>query len=301
MLPLRLFVYDPKSDTHQNLGKAAFSNGEIYSMASLDGELYLCSYPEGRLSVYDPKKPLRFGDKEGSNPRELGSLGESLYRPRAMVAGPHGRVYIGGYPDYGLIGGAIGVYDPKTNGKRIFRNVVENQSVASLAYLESLDLLAAGSSVRGGTGTHAIEKEAKLMLWDPGEEKKVFDIVPVPEARTILSIVAANGNILYGITDNGKVFVFDAGKREIKKVFDLGFKDPKEVSLQAGPDGKLYGLARETIFSIDPNNGQVSLLGKSPTEIDSGMALLGRKIYYGSGANLWEFEIPMEPGLKPAE
>ena len=91
------------------------------------------------------------------------------------------------------------------------------------------------------------------------------------------------------------------GKREIKKVFDLGFKDPKEVSLQAGPDGKLYGLAREAIFSIDPNNGQVSLLAKSPTEIDSGMALLGRKIYYGSGANLWEFEIPMEPGLKPAE
>jgi hypothetical protein len=29
--------------------------------------------------------------------------------------------------------------------------------------------------------------------------------------------------------------------------------------------------------------------------------LLGRKIYYGSGANLWEFEIPMEPGLKPTE
>jgi hypothetical protein len=31
---------------------------------------------------------------------------------------------------------------------------------------------------RGGTGTHAIEKEAKLMLWDK-KKKKVFDIVPV--------------------------------------------------------------------------------------------------------------------------
>jgi hypothetical protein len=301
MLPLRLFVFDPKSSAHQNLGKAAFSNGEIYSMGTLDGVLYLCSYPEGRLSVYDPKKPLRFGDKEDSNPRELCSLGESLYRPRAMVAGPHGRIYIGGYPDYGLLGGAIGVYDPKTNEKRIFRNAVENQSVASLAYLESLDLLAVGSSVRGGSGTHAIEKEAKLMLWDPKGEKKVFDIVPVPEARTVLSLVAATGKILYGVADNGKVFVFDAEKREIINVFDLGVKDPKEVSLQAGPDGKLYGLAKETIFSIDPKNGQVSLLAKSPTEIDAGMALLGRKIYYGSGANLWEFEIPMESGLKPTE
>ena len=77
----------------------------------------------------------------------------------------------------------MGVYEPKTNEKRIFRHVVENQSIASLAYLESLDLMAAGSSVRGGTGTHAVEKEAKLMLWDPKEEKKVFDTVPVPEAK----------------------------------------------------------------------------------------------------------------------
>jgi hypothetical protein len=30
------------------------------------------------------------------------------------------------------------------------------------------------------------------------------------------------------------------------------------------------------------------------------MAMLGRKIYYGSGANLYEFEIPIEPS-KPVE
>jgi hypothetical protein len=30
------------------------------------------------------------------------------------------------------------------------------------------------------------------------------------------------------------------------------------------------------------------------------MAMLGRKIYFGSRANLWEFEIPVEPS-KPVE
>ncbi len=301
MLPLRLFVYDPEKNTHEDLGKAAFATGEIYSMASLDGNLYLCSYPEGHLSVYNPRKPLQFGDKEDSNPRELGPLGESLYRPRAMVAGPHGRVYIGGYPDYGLIGGGLGVYDPKKNEKRTFRNIIQNQSIASLVYIEKLDLLAAGGSVRGGTGTHAIEKEAKFMLWDPKDERKVFEIIPVPEARTILSLASTSNGILYGITDTEKVFVFDAGKREMRKVFDLGLKDPLEISLQPGPEGKLYGLANGAIFAIDPKSDQVSLLAKPPTEIDSGMALLGRKIYYGSSANLWEFEIPKEPSLKPAE
>ena len=300
MLPLRLFVYDPRNNSLANLGKASHATGEIYSMSSLNGKLYLCSYPEARLSVYDPSKPLRFGDSEDSNPRDLGLMGEELYRPRAMITGPHGNVYIGGYPDYGLLGGAIGVYDPERNEKRVHRHVITNQSIASLSYIEKLGLIAAGSSVRGGTGTRAVEKEAKLMLWDPKEEKKVFEIVPVPGAKTILSLATTVDGLVYGITNNEKVFVFDPGKREIEKIFDLGFKEPREISLQLGPDLRLYGLAKEAIFFIDPRNDQVSLVADPPVPISSGMAMVGRKIYYGSGANLWEFEIPIEPS-KPVE
>jgi outer membrane protein assembly factor BamB len=300
MLPLRLFVYDPQTQSLKNLGKASIATGEIYSMDSLNGKLYLCSYPEARLSVYDPQKPLRFGDKEDSNPRDLGPIGNEQYRPRTMIAGPHGRVYIGSYPDYGLLGGAISVYDPKKNEKRVYRHIVQNQSIASLAYIEKFDLIAGGSSIRGGTGTHAIEKEAKLILWDPKEERKIFEIVPVPEAKAILSLAVTVDGMLYGITDNEKVFVFDSERREVKKIFDLGFKEPRGISLQLGPDLRLYGLAKEAIFFIDPRNDQVSLVLSPPVPIHSGMAMLGRKIYFGSGANLWEFEILIEPS-KPVE
>jgi hypothetical protein len=301
MLPLRLFVYDPKDDLLTNLGKAAYADGEIYSMGVLDGKLYLCSYPGARLSIYDPKKPLRFGDKEDNNPRDLGPLGGEQDRPRAMITGPHGKVYIGSYPDYGLFGGAISVYDPKKDEKKVYRNIVMNQSIASLAYVEKLDLIAAGSSVRGGAGTRAIEKEARLILWNPKEEKKIFEIVPVTGAKTILSLAVAINGKLYGITDNEKVFIFDAVKGEVEKVFDLGYKDPIDISLQLGSDGKLYGLAKEAIFSIDPKDCQISLLAKPPVPIDAGMAILGRKIYYGSGANLYEFEIPLNPSTQPTE
>lgn len=300
MLPLRLFAYDPSSNSLVNLGKASHATGEIYSMGSLNGKLYLCSYPEARLSVYDPNKPFRFGDNEDANPRDLGPMGGELYRPRAMVAGPHGNVYIGGYPDYGLLGGAISVYDPKKNEKRVYRHVIQNQSIASLAYIDKLDLIAAGSSVRGGTGTRAIEKEARLILWDPKEEKKTFETVPVPGAKTILSLAVGVNGMLYGITDNEKIFVFDPESREGKRILDLGFKEPAEISLQSGPDLRLYGLAKEAIFFVDPRNDQVSLVAKPPVPIHSGMAILGRKIYFGSGANLWEFEIPVEPS-KPVE
>jgi hypothetical protein len=300
MLPLRLFVYDPQSHSLVNLGKASYAAGEVYSMGALDGKLYLCSYPEARLSIYDPNKPLRFGNDEEANPRDLGPMGEGLYRPRAMITGPHGKVYIGGYPDYGLLGGAISVYEPKRNEKRVYRHVIQNQSIASLAYIEKFDLIAGGSSIRGGTGTHAIEKEAILMLWDPKEEKKIFEVVPVPEAKTILSLAATIEGLLYGITNNEKVFVFDPERREVKKIIDLGFKEPREISLQLGVDQRLYGLAKEAIFFIDPRNDQVSLVMKPPVPIYSGMAILGRKIYFGSGANLWEFEIPLDSD-KPVE
>jgi hypothetical protein len=217
-----------------------------------------------------------------------------------MIAGPHGRVYIGSYPDYGLLGGAISVYDPMKNEKRVYRHIAQNQSIASLAYIDKLDLIAAGSSVRGGTGTHAVEKEARIILWDPKEEKKIFEVIPVPEARTILSLATTVDGIIYGITNDEKVFVFDPEKREVRKIFDLGFKEPREISLLLGPDLRLYGLAKEAIFFIDPRNDEVTLIGKPLVPIHSGMALLGRKIYYGSGANLWEFEIPNEPS-KPVE
>ena len=154
--------------------------------------------------------------------------------------------------------------------------------------------MAAGGSVRGGSGTRAIEKEARLILWDPKEEKKIFEIVPVLDAKTILSLAATEEGTLYGITDTEKGFVLDVEKRAIRTVFDLGFKGPLEVSLQPGPDKRLYGLAQGAIFAIDPGNGEISLVAQPPVPIDSGMAILGRKIYFGAGASLWEFEIPPE-------
>lgn len=300
MLPLRLFVYDSEKDSLNNLGKASQADGEIYSMGVLDGKLYLCSYPEARLSIYDPKKPTRFGEGEDDNPRDVGPFGDDQYRPRAMVAGPQGKVYVGSFPDYGHRGGAISVYDPVKKVKRVFRHIVPNQSIASLASIERLNLLAAGSSIHGGTGTQAIEKEAKLILWDPKEEKKIFEITPVPDAKTILSLASTDDGILYGITDNEKVFVFDSETKEMKKVLDLEFKKPIATSLHLGPSRKLYGLSSETVFVVDPKDDRISFLGKSPVPIHSGMAILGLKIYFGSGAHLWEFEIPLDPP-KPTE
>ena len=294
MLPLWLFVYDPQDQSLTNLGQAAQASGQVYSMGTYGDKLYLCSYPGARISIYDPKKLIRFGDGEDANPRDLGPLGEGQDRPRAMIAGPHGKIFIGSYPDYGNHGGAISVYDPKKNERRNYRHIVKDQSIASLAYIEKLDLIAVGSSVRGGGGTRAIEKEARLILWDPKAEKKIFEVVPVPEARAIISLAVTPDGLIYGITDNEKVFVFDPVQKEVRKIFDLGLKRPVEVSFQMGPDGLLYGLTQEMIFFIQPGKDQAFPMAKPPVPITSGMTISGRMIYFGSHANLYQFEIPSD-------
>jgi hypothetical protein len=40
-----VFVFDPETQSLKNLGKAAKASGEVYSMGSYEGKLYLCSYP----------------------------------------------------------------------------------------------------------------------------------------------------------------------------------------------------------------------------------------------------------------
>ena len=46
--------------------------------------------------------------------RAIGACRGGVYRPRAMVTGPMGRVWIASVPDYGLWGGPLSWFDPGT-------------------------------------------------------------------------------------------------------------------------------------------------------------------------------------------
>jgi outer membrane protein assembly factor BamB len=62
ILPLHLFRYNPGTGELIDLGKASSAGGEAYSMANLDGKIYISAYTGATLSVYDPAKPYAFGN-----------------------------------------------------------------------------------------------------------------------------------------------------------------------------------------------------------------------------------------------
>ena len=94
ILPLHLFRYNPETGELVDLGKASSAGGEAYSMANLEGKLYISAYTGATLSVYDPTKPYAFGNTPESTPRDLGRMDKISYRPRSTLAGPLGRVWV---------------------------------------------------------------------------------------------------------------------------------------------------------------------------------------------------------------
>ena len=146
-LPNEVFRYDPQAGRTEHLG--GMPSGEVYSMLDDAGKLYLCYYGGAVMNLYDPAKPFwKFGTGADCNPISFGGIGDGHLRPRAMIRGPGGLIYIGSEPPYGQLGGALGVWDPRQN-KTVenYRNVVTNQSIVSLAYEPRSGLIFGGSAM----------------------------------------------------------------------------------------------------------------------------------------------------------
>jgi len=174
MLPERLFQYDPATGALTDFGACSTSGGEAYSMGNLDGTLYIASYPKAMLSIYDPSKPYRFGTDAAANPREVGRPDSVAYRPRAMVAGPEGKVWIASQPDYGMWGGTLASFDPRTETFTSHRHLIPDCACQSLTWLAEDGLLLVGLAIEGGTGTRPRAERAGLVLWDPAADAPVW-------------------------------------------------------------------------------------------------------------------------------
>lgn len=296
ILPLHLFRYDADTGELKDLGQCSVANGEAYSMANLDGQMYICSYGSAYLSVYDPSKPYHFGPEPTDNPRDLGTMdGGISLRPRTMLAGPLGRVWTGSYPAYGTWGGPLACYDPKTGEKRSYRHILPDQSVCALAWAESLGLIVGGASIQGGTGTQPKATEAALFLWDPVKERRVWRQAPRPGATAITSLLAGPDGMIYGIAlgrDFRELFAFDPKARQFVRSLPVPEGRALECSLQSGPDGRIYGVTSDVVYRLEPGADEVEILARVPGEIDIPGPLVGKTLYFAKGHRLRALTLP---------
>ncbi|MCK4590259.1 MAG: hypothetical protein KAT86_00795 [Candidatus Latescibacteria bacterium] len=289
-LPLELFWYDPRTGEMKNPGNPTSVNGEIYSFVHLGEKLYMCAYPGGWLSVYDPEKPWNYGTKPENNPYGFGRIGDGHLRPRAMIVGQDKRLYIGSLPPYGQLGGALGVYDPDKNQVvENYRNLIPNQSIVALVQEPTTGLIFGGTSVAGGGGAHVTEKDAHLFAWDPEKKEKVIDIIPVPGRGTVISIAQAKEKV-FATLSGPTLVVYDVTKREIVHQADISLGNPLEISLGLWKDGLIYGLTDRCIFTIDPKTYEITEFASPRGHISCGWAITETGIYFGSGVHLMRWK-----------
>lgn len=203
----------------------------------MDGRIYLGGYQRG-MSIYNPftnkidlnissfAQPEAIGFMndmayygtyvgaimyryDPSSPAVLNSNPELVYdithqdRPNAIVSGDN-KLFVGTVPDYGYLGGALAIYDEQSNHWTQYDQVVENQSIISLAYKDGF--LYGGTSVWGGLGSSPAASEAKLFVWDTARNQKVdefsLNIPDIDEApRMIGDISFGPDGLLWGVVD----------------------------------------------------------------------------------------------------
>lgn len=288
ILPLHLFRYNPQNGELVNLGKCSSATGEAYSMANLDGKIYISSYPGATISEYDPTKTYNFGNQPGDNPRDLGRIDDISYRPRCTLAGPLGRVWTASIPDYGRWGGPLSYYDPTTGKKKAYYRICGDASCYTLAHLKDQNLIAAGTSISGGSGTQPKVKQAMLFLWDYETEEKVWEGTLDRPVSTFNALLTGTDGKLYGTVHGGdapdELFVFDPESREFTNCIALPSGRPLDLGLQNGPDGKIYGFTNTCIYRLDSTLLTIEEIIRDSFSIAG--PIVGQEVYFATGHRL---------------
>lgn len=283
ILPLHLFRHDPSTGAMDDLGICTTATGEVYSMANMDGKLYTCSYPGAMLSVYDTKRPYHFGKDSDSNPHELGRMDEISYRPRAMVAGPLGRVWTVSVPNYGMWGGPLSWYEPATELFGTYRDIAGEASCWSLAWLETHGLLAVGTTIEGGTGTQPRVDQASLFLWDYQKEEKAWEGRLPINAMAVNALAVLDAGLLCGTAYTGSesfVFVYNPGDRRFTYVVPLPAGRSLDGGIQNGPDGYVYGFTTGCFYRFDPTAGVVTSIHEEQSAFQIPGPMYGDGVYF---------------------
>jgi|GEM_PF-1196294 len=297
-------IYDPAA------GKYIIQSGSMQQTEGIgfyNGKVYFGTYGQAMIYRYDPTKPINFGNTPEHNPGLVIDIDDDQDRPFVLKAGG-GKLFIGTFPGYGMLGGALAVYDETTGKTETYRNIVNKQSIFGLAYNERDGLLYGGTSVAGGLGVNPSEPAAKLFVWNPATKELVKAFVPQidgVERPQMIGDLSVDGNGLLwagfaGYNSENKVvkgiFAYDPASDSIVKSKIL--LENADMGSMMRPyylrweNGLLYTTIGSQLIVIDPDtlshlklvNQTVNLMTIAPDG----------SVYYASGAKLYKLPVALD-------
>ncbi len=205
--------YHGSSGTRYNIETGeteVFSIGQTEGMTPYQDKMMFGVYAGAQIYALDTTQPI-----SDNNPTKVHDIEDEQDRPFAMTSGD-GYLFAGTISKLGTYGGAISIFDGKN--WETHRNVVEDQSIMGLAYVDGK--LYGSTTIWNGLGIEPTQTAAKIFVWDVESGEKITEFIP--------DITLADG----------------------QKAKAIG-------SLSVGPDGNIWGAAYGTIFAMDPNTYEI--------------------------------------------
>ncbi|GAA3404911.1 hypothetical protein ACFFNY_27855 [Paenibacillus hodogayensis] len=279
-------VYNPmRSDQNTML----YGISQLEGMVAQGDSLYLGGYPNANIYKFKPSAGW------GSLTRLL-SLGESdlQERPYGMAQGD-GKIFIGTVAGSGQLEGALTVYNTVTDTAQVYYNIVPNQSVVSVTYLNGY--VYAGSTIGGGKNTTPTATEAKLVKLNVATGAYTTYTMPV-SSQGITALTVGPDNKIWGLSE-GYLFVFNPATNtveyHVQKFTDVSYTTSSQItrdgSLVMGTAGsnKMFGTIKNHFFSIDTTTKTVTTHYTGTGAVNSAAADSYGNIYFSSGNTLFRW------------
>ncbi|CAM3561198.1 hypothetical protein ERUR111494_00100 [Erysipelothrix urinaevulpis] len=264
-----------------------FKLGQIENMDVLDGTVYFGEYPAAR--VFTMKS-----DAQDLQVKEQFNLtSDKQDRPFKMHAHDK-KMYIGTIGDYGVLDGALGIYDPSTDNLKVHKGLIPNQSIVGIAVKDNL--VYGSTSIHGGLGIEPTETTAKLFIFDTITEEIVL-------VREIEELAHQKVSMISGLSfdETGKLWASANGS-----LFEL---DPDDLSVKRMktiyPSLESYGKWRPIeINFIDDRiyanvGGIVNLFNRETLEnvelvtADKYIVTNDHKVYYADQVDIRSMEFKL--------
>jgi streptogramin lyase len=280
-----IVAFDPT--TRKTAQLKGFTQAE--SGSPLGRTMYFGVYPHCQFYAFDTAQPCNLAN---NNPKKIGELlAHNQSRPVATLAVESlNKVFIANIPEYGALGGGLGIYDATADRLTCHENLITDQSIVSLLYCP--DLLVGGTSISGGLGIKPTQTQAKLFLYDPTNGKIIFETVPVPGKPIVSGLTLGPDGHVWAIAA-GTLFAFDLQSRQVlfrKELFPLDYSDKtlwRDAYMVCHKDGHLYATEAGRFFRIDPVTQSVTILKETGPDLLSTDA--SGNLYFAQGTNLWQY------------
>lgn len=294
--PMRFFMFDPETNALEDWGSVP-GVGNFPEFVVQDKYIVGGSYANGALYVYDTEKTWNLNQ---GHPKTVASYAKDIARPRAIVAHTDGEhIVLGGFAGYGLTGGGLGIYNINTGVSQLIThdNLIPYQSTVGLRVLPSGDVVGV-TSIKAPGGGYVYAEQAELYILDWETRTVSFSIKPlersafgraVPGPGEIAGLEVAPDGLVYGIGENGYLFVFDPVKKEIihrRSLSEYG-APMQRGTLFLGPDAHVYALMQKALIHINPQTFVPTKVADLPVPATATPYLVGNRLYFASQTHLW--------------